>query len=140
MDGFSLTTKSGIVIRFRLYRNEAPKTCEAFLQALPFSRVLFHARYSGEEIWTDKAPELFIPQENATVFTKVGEVVLGPQQPSRVKTAGCLGIYYGEGRGIDAANVFAQVIEEDKHILRELGNNIWKNGEEELLFSAITLS
>lgn len=140
MNGFSVTTTSGVVIRFRLYSNEAPQTCLAFLQSLPFTRVLFHARYSGQEIWTDKAPEFFIPQENATVFTEVGEVVLGPQKPSRVKTAGCLGIYYGEGKGIDAANVFARVLEEDKHLLFELGNNIWKYGETELLFLPISLS
>ena len=30
------------------------------------------------------------------------EVVLGPARPARVKTANCLGIYYGEGQGLDA--------------------------------------
>lgn len=140
MNGFTVTTATGIVIRFRLYEKEAPETVKAFLQSLPFTRTLFHARYSGQEIWTDKAPVLYIPQENATVYTDIGEVVLGPVLPKRVKTAGCLGIYYGEGKGIDAANVFAKVIEVDKHILFELGNTIWKNGETELLFAPITLS
>jgi len=139
MNAFSITTSTGIVIRFRLYQKEAPETSKAFLQSLPFTRILFHARYSGQEIWTDQAPDFYIPQENATVCTEVGEVVLGPKQPERVKTAGCIGIYYGEGKGIDAANVFAKVIDEDKHLLFELGNTIWKKGEMELRFAAAQL-
>ena len=63
--------------------------------------------------------------------------VLGPSKPIRTKTANCLGIYYGEGKGLDACNIFAKVVDNDKQKLADLGNNIWKNGSQELTISLI---
>ena len=134
MKGFTITTPERTVIRFRYYSEEAPQTCAAFTAALPFTKTLFHARVSGQEVWTDDAPKISVPQENASVFTSPGEVVIGPLQPARVKTAGAMGIYYGEGKGLDACNIFAKVLDEDLHLLVTLGEHIWKQGEVELLF------
>lgn len=124
------------MIRFRLYTVEAPQTVHTFLQTLPFSRAFMHARVSGQEIWIDDAPPFGVIQENASVFTEPGEVVLGPSLPARCKTAGCLGIYYGEGKGLDAANIFAKVEAEDLPLLQALGQQIWKAGVQELRFEA----
>lgn len=135
--GFKITTPDGMVIRFIYYR-EAPVTSAAFAALLPFSRTFVHARTSGQEIWIDNAPPLDIIQEQASVFTLPGEVVYGPMQPARVKTANCMGIYYGEGKGLDACNIFAKVVDEDKELLAALGHSIWKHGERELNFSALT--
>lgn len=135
--GFKVTLPDGRIIRFEYYSEEAPLTIAAFRSTLPFQRVFLHARVSGMEIWTDKAPLIEIPQENATVFTEAGEVVIGPHKPQRVKTAGCMGIYYGEGKGLDAANVFAKVLEEDLRLLQTLGEEIWKHGSMQLQFSEL---
>jgi len=97
-----------------------------------------HARISGQEIWTDHAPVLDIIQENASVFTEPGEVVIGPLKPARTKTTGCLGIYYGEGKGLDACNIFAKVIDEDLMLLKELGEEIWKKGEQPAILEELT--
>lgn len=134
MKGFRITTPEGTVICFRYYTNEAPQTCAAFAATLPFTKTLFHARVSGLEFWTDKAPGITVPQENASVFTSPGEVVIGPLQPARVKTAGAMGIYYGEGKGLDACNIFAKVVDDDLPLLVALGERIWRQGEAELLF------
>jgi len=96
-----------------------------------------HARVSGQEIWIDNAPELDIIQENASVFTAPGEVVYGPLKPARTKTSNCMGIYYGEGRGLDCCNIFAKVFDEDMPLLKELGENIWKQGTQELIFEKL---
>ena len=136
MTNFSLRTKDNQLIRFRLYENEAPATCEAFLKSLPFSLTLIHARVSGEEIWSEHAPELDIIQENASVFTEPGEIVIGPMKPARTKTAGCIGIYYGNGKGLDCCNIFGKVFDEDKEKLKELGNSIWSKGAQRLTFEA----
>lgn len=133
MDGFIVKTETKI-IRFRFYAEEAPITCAAFARLLPFSRTFFHARVSGQEIWIDDAPPLDIIQENASVFTDPGEVVFGPLKPKRAKTSNCMGIYYGEGKGLDSCNIFAKVIEEDKELLMVLGNDIWQNGTQVLSF------
>ena len=135
--GFKLTSKHGVVIRFSYYSDDAPVTVKAFHQLLPFTRTFKHARISGEEIWTDEAPPLSIIQENASIFTVPGEMLYGPSLPVRTKTYNCIGIYYGNGKGLDAANIFACVINEDRELLRTLGNNIWLHGSEELTFSEI---
>ena len=134
MAGFIIKTSGGAIIRFRYYEDAAPVTVKAFALQLPFTRTLLHAKISGLEIWTDDAPALDIIQENASVFTEPGEVVIAPLKPVRAKTAKCLGIYYGEGRGLDSCNIFAKVWDEDLHLLKALGEQILKRGEQSLTF------
>lgn len=133
-DHFLVLTVSGLTIRFRLYWEEAPVTCRAFLALLPFARAFVHARVSGQEIWIDDAPPLDIIQENASVFTEPGEVVYGPVHPRRVKTSNCMGIYYGPGQGLDCCNIFARVYDEDARLLLTLGTEIWIGGVRQLTF------
>lgn len=137
MNGFKLTTTTGLSIRFEYYTDVAPITCAAFASLLPFTRTFYHARVSGQEIWIDNVPPLDIIQENASVFTIPGEVVFGPSKPARVKTANCMGIYYGEGKGLDTCNIFARVIAEDAAKLTTLGNDIWQNGKQDITAEAI---
>lgn len=136
MNGFTLQTKDKRLIRFRYYK-EAPITALAFSKALPFTQPFYHARVSGQEIWIDNAPKLDIIQENASVFVEPGEVVLGPLKANRAKTAGCFGIYYGEGKGLDCGNIFAKVFEEDAHLLKLLGDEIWKKGAQEITINTL---
>lgn len=137
MKGFKLTNSDNLEIRFEFYSEAAPVTSKAFVEVLPFTRTFYHARISGQEIWIDNVPNLDIIQENASVFTEPGEVVFGPSKPTRAKTANCFGIYYGEGKGLDACNIFAIVIESDKQKLIDLGHSIWKNGSQDLTVSII---
>ena len=134
MTAFIIKTKANEVIRFRFYNEAAPVTVNAFTAILPFKRSFMHARVSGQEIWIDNAMELDIIQENASVFSEPGEVVYGPLKPLRAKTSNCMGIYYGEGRGLDCCNIFAKVFDEDMALLKQLGENIWKKGAQELIF------
>jgi hypothetical protein len=137
MDGFIIRTSNNEVIRFKLYIQDAPVTSAAFISLLPFNRTFIHARVSGQEIWIDNAPKLNIIQENASVFTEPGEIVFGPLKPTRAKTSGCMGIYYGEGRGLDCCNIFGKVFDEDMQLLINLGNSIWENGRQELKFETL---
>ena len=137
MTGFKITTSDNPEIKFELYLDTAPVTSKAFLSILPFTRTFYHARVSGQEIWIDDVPKLDIIQENASVFTEPGEVVFGPTKPIRTKTANCFGIYYGDGKGLDACNIFAKVVESDKQKLVDLGNKIWRTGSQILTLSVI---
>lgn len=137
MKGFFIKTIENNIIRFSYYLTDAPITCEAFDTTLPFTKTFMHARVSGQEIWTDNAPQLDIIQENASVFTIPGEVVIGPMKPTRVNTCGAMGIYYGAGKGLDSCNIFAKVFEEDKLLLEALGERIWKGGEVRLHFEKL---
>ncbi len=134
MKGFKITTQQNITIRFNYYMDAAPVTSAAFSKILPFTKTFMHARTSGQEIWIDNVVPLDIIQENASVFTEPGEVVFGPLKPKRAKTSNCMGIYYGEGRGLDACNIFAKVADEDAALLKTLGEEIWKNGVQEITF------
>ena len=137
MTGFQIRTQNNQTIRFRFYFNDAPHTSNAFLKILPFSRTFFHARISGQEIWIDNAPELDIIQENASVFTEPGEIVLGPIKPTRVKTSKCLGIYYGDGKGLDSCNIFGKVFDEDLSLLKTLGDKIWRQSSQQITFETL---
>ncbi len=137
MKQFKIITPQNDVIVFNLYLDAAPVTAKAFMELLPVTHTFYHARVSGQEIWFDGMPPLDIIQENASVFTEPGEVVLGPSKPVRTKTANCFGIYYGEGRGLDACNIFAKVCDADKDKLAALGNQIWKNGSLDLTIAAV---
>jgi hypothetical protein len=132
MTGFKVITKDKQEIRFNFYLDTAPITSKAFIEILPFTSMFYHARVSGQEIWIDNVPPLDIIQENASVFTEPGEVVFGPKKPIRSKTTNCFGIYYGNGKGLDACNIFAKVFDSDKQKLIDLGGSIWVNGAQEL--------
>jgi len=134
MTGFLIRTEDNKLIRFVYYATQTPVTSEAFASALPFSKTFFHAKVSGQEIWIDNAPYLDIKQENASVFAEPGEIVIGPKNPVRNKIAGCMGIFYGEGKLLDAGNIFGKVIDEDLHLLKTLGENIWRKGAQQLFF------
>ena len=110
MSGFKITTGDNVEIKFELYHDTAPITSKAFIGLLPFTRIFGHARVSGQEIWIDNVPPLDIIQENASVFTEPGEVVFGPSKPTRTKTVNCFGIYYGEGKGLDACNILQKLL------------------------------
>ncbi len=138
MTGFIVKTKDNHIIRFKYYNEVAPITISAFDEQLPFTRTFIHARVSGQEFWIDNAPELDIIQENASVFTVPGEVVIGTLKPTRTKTSKCMGIYYGDGRGLDCCNIFGKVFDEDLSQLQELGNKIWRQGEQELTFEKLS--
>lgn len=137
MNGFLIRTKDNQTIRFRFYDDSAPITSTAFLKALPFSRNFLHARISGQEIWIDDAPSLNIIQENSSVFVEPGEIVIGPASPTRNKIAKNMGIFYGEGRLLDGGNIFGKVVEEDLNLLKTLGDTIWRQGSQELIFEEI---
>jgi hypothetical protein len=48
MQGFKIITAGKEEIKFKFY-NEAPVTSKAFSGILPFTRVFYHARVSGQE-------------------------------------------------------------------------------------------
>jgi Protein of unknown function (DUF3830) len=133
MKDFIISTPDNQSIHFRLYV-DAPLTIAAFANALPFSAIFFHARISGEEIWTAEGPGLDVIQENASVFAEPGEIVIGQVKPGRNKISNCIGIFYGDGKLLDCGNIFAKVFEEDLPLLKSLGDKIWKQGAQELAF------
>ncbi len=50
-----------------------------------------------------------------------------------------MGIYHGEGKGMDCCNIFAKVFDEDRKLVKALGNAIWKDGTQEIVFEKLDL-
>ncbi len=133
MKYIELKHKNGPVIRFRLYENNSPATCKAFIDALPFNAKAVQARFAGEEIWIQKGPYLKINQENATILLKPGE--LGYASPNKKSEIGqSIAIVYGEAKLSGRVNVFAMVFKEDFKKLQKLGEKIWLGGSRVLRF------
>ncbi|CAF1291633.1 unnamed protein product [Didymodactylos carnosus] len=124
-------------IRFELYENSAPITCNTFCSKLPFEIKLLHAKLAGEEIWSPNGPELDIIQENSTIHVEPGEIVIAPINPIRNQIRKCIGIFYGNGKLVDCANVFAKVFPDDINKLKQLGEDIWLNGSKIIRFEML---
>lgn len=118
-------------VRFKLYENEAPNTCKAFVQALPMDVEGVQARFAGEEIWIPDGPSLKIPQENATIELKPGELGYAPPI-ARSSVSRSVAIVYGEAKLSDCVNVFAIVLSEDMPKLQALGEKVWLQGKQKL--------
>lgn len=69
--------ESGVRAVAELHEDKAPKTCEAFLNALPHEGIITHAKWCGDEVWTNmKASEALknLPPENQTVLPQKGDL------------------------------------------------------------------
>ncbi len=137
MAGFTVQSEKGESFHADVFEKEAPSTSKAFLAILPARIRLFHARFAGEEIFTEEGPLLDIPLENATNKLRVGEIGVfarSPRSPKGFK--GGIAIVYGrDAHLIGCPNVFARIEERDLAVLKKVGLRIWKGGAEEFLFS-----
>ncbi len=50
-----------------------------------------------------------------------------------------MGIFYGEGKLVDCGNIFGKVMDDDLALLKDPGEKIWKQGEQELGFEKLQL-
>src|SRR5688500_2674352 len=76
-----LVINVGDVLRFgaRLELNRAPRTCAAFVSALPFRARLVQERWSGKAAWIPLGDHDFgVPAENQTTRPAPGEILLYP--------------------------------------------------------------
>ena len=121
----------------RLLRDEAPKTCEAFVGRLPFKTKIVHVRWSGEAVWSPLGDYDFgVGPENHTSHPSRGDVLLYPAQASESEIL----IAYGACRfaskvGQLAGNHFL-IIEEGIGQLAELGGKCLWEGAQDIVFEA----
>ena len=124
----------------RLLEDEAPKTCRAIKERLPFEYSFHHSIVSGQAIVT-LPPDLTVERENQRVagippgalsFLVKDEATLVPDE---IYIA--YGIFISRGLTIDAkqpVNVFAQ-IDDGLEGLKEIGARIIRHGAEMVRFS-----
>jgi hypothetical protein len=107
-----------------LLMTEAPKTCEAFLKALPLEVKLRQARFAGEEFYFQA--NLSAELENQ-ISPTWGDISFNADPKWK---AVC--IYYGNNvkkTGLPY-NLFARVVSGNLEELKKVGERVWIQGEE----------
>lgn len=125
----------------RLESDAAPKTCAAFLDALPFRSKLVQARWSGEAAWIPLGELNFgVSFENHTSHPAPGQILLYPGGYSETEILVPYGnTMFASKLGQLAGNHFLTVIENAGQ-LKELGRRVLWEGAQDVVFDRITAS
>jgi hypothetical protein len=139
-----ITFENGESIPATLQDNKAPQTCQIVWEALPFTQIVRHSRWSGREVNFEFSSATKPMRENQTISTSAGEMVywrdwLHDTDPDVLEV---LAIYYGpehtrSHKGDERVNVFAQVDFDFLDCLEKVGERIWLNGTEKVTLSKL---
>ena len=119
----------------RLEEADAPQTCAAFSQILPFRNKIIQARWSGEAAWVPLGDfQLGVGYENHTSYPGPGQILLYPGGFSETEIL----FVYGSSRfaskmGQLAGNHFLTV-EEGRENLEAFGKLVLWRGAQDILF------
>jgi hypothetical protein len=119
----------------RMEEQEAPKTCAAFRDLLPYRQKLIHARWSGEACWIPLGEfALGVGFENHTSHPAPGEVLWYPGGFSETELLFPYGAtMFASKLGQLAGNHFLTIVEGREH-LRELGSMVLWQGAQDIVF------
>lgn len=115
----------------RLETAAAPKTCAAFVKAMPFESQFVHVRWSGEGVWVPLGERDFgVGYENHTSHPAPGQILLYPGGISETEIILAYGgLAFSSKMGQLAGNHFI-TIEEGLENLRLLGELVlWKGAQ-----------
>jgi Protein of unknown function (DUF3830) len=115
----------------RLELEAAPKTCKAFIKALPFESSFVHVRWSGEGVWVPLGERDFgVGYENHTSFPAPGHMLLYPTGISETELIMAYGgVRFACKMGQLAGNHFLTIVEGNEN-LPALGKAcLWKGAQ-----------
>ncbi len=114
-------TKDTVAASAELLERDAPETCAALWEALPFDGTLYHAIWSGPETYLPIDPQIRIAPENQTTQSQIGDIGFYRVDGGRI--AGWpddfseIAFFYGRGArpnmptGPVAMNLFARIVD-----------------------------
>jgi hypothetical protein len=119
----------------RLETARAPKTCAAFIAALPFISKVIHVRWSGEGVWIPLGDHDFgVDYENHTSYPAPGQFVLYPGGISETEILLAYGgVHFASKMGQLAGNHFLTISAGQEH-LAELGKTVLWKGAQDIRF------
>jgi hypothetical protein len=140
---FTLEFKKGGVFKAKLLKEDAPRTCQAFLGSLPFRSGALQEIFGGHMIYGTEGIG-FGEIENPIVFgAKAGDVFLntnanrsvfeGKIIPPRLVIAYSSSVIFWNWAGWLPSNYFAKIIEGDLEELYRVGQRIKWEGKEDLV-------
>ena len=115
----------------RLEHENAPKTCAAFLKALPFVSQIVHVRWSGEGVWIPFGDRHFdVGYENQTSYPAAGQFILYPGGVSEAEILLAYGaVHFSSKMGQLAGNHFISITKGLEQ-LPELGRMVlWEGAQ-----------
>jgi hypothetical protein len=120
----------------RMEKKDAPKTCAAFLQLLPFHNKIIQARWSGEAAWIPLGDfNVGVGFENHTSHPGPGQILLYPGGYSETEILFPYGsTSFASKMGPLAGNHFLTIIEGTEY-LRELGRRVNWEGAQDITFT-----
>lgn len=122
----------------RMEEEDAPKTCAAFSQLLPFHNKIIHARWSGEAAWIPLGDfQLGVNYENHTSHPAPGHILLYPGGFSETEILFPYGgASFASKLGQLAGNHFLTVVSGNEN-LKELGRLVLWQGAQDIRFEKI---
>ena len=124
----------------RLETKLAPRTCQAFLDRLPFDGQFVHVRWSGEGVWIPLGDLQFgVGYENHTSHPAPGQILLYPGGISETEILLAYGgVSFSSKMGQLAGNHFI-TITSNLDALPELGRRVLWDGAMKVHFSRSSL-
>ena len=115
--------------------NDAPNTCTAFKELLPFRNQVIHVRWSGEAIWVPLGDfKIGVGYENHTSHPSRGDILLYPGGISETEILIVYGsTSFSSKMGQLAGNHFLTVVE-GRENLTELGRLVLWEGAQDIVF------
>ena len=110
---------------------KAPKTCAAFVKALPFVSKVIHVRWSGEGVWMPLGDLDFgVGYENHTSYPAPGQMILYPGGISETEILLAYGgVHFASKMGQLAGNHFITLTSGLEN-LKEMGKTVlWKGAQ-----------
>ncbi len=114
----------------------APKTCQRFLELLPYENKVIHSRWSGEAVWIPLGDfDVGIEYENHTSYPSRGDILLYPGGYSETEFLFAYGSScFASKMGQLAGNHFL-TITEGRENLEEFGKLVLWKGSQRIHFS-----
>ena len=119
----------------RLENAAAPKTCAAFVRALPFVSQIVHVRWSGEGVWMPLGDLDFgVGYENHTSYPAPGQMILYPGGISETEILLAYGgVHFASKVGQLAGNHFLTIVSGTEN-LYDLGRKVLYEGAKDIRF------
>lgn len=131
-------TAGPYVFEAKLEREAAPKTCEKFLDLLPYKERIIHVRWSGEGCWIPLGDTDFgLPFENATSFPAPGQFILYPGGYSETELLLAYGgVCFASKMGQLAGNHFLTLTKGHENLVALGKKTLWE-GAQHILFERL---